>query len=333
MKFLVIGTGSIGKRHLRNLISIGIDPCNLSVVDTREDRRKEVVDLGINNVFPTLEASLKDDEYNAAFVCSPTNLHIKQGIELASRGVHIMMEKPLAHNLNGIKKFVELVNRNNVVVMMAYKFRFSSLTQKVKELIDSNSIGKILYARGEFSEYLPDWHPYEDYRSFYMAEKSRGGGSILDQCHIMDLVHYLLGGFDTVFAVNTKLSSLEINADDFAELIIKLNSGIIASIHTDIFGREHKKQLEIKGETGNIIWDFYANTVTLYESETNSSRIFNKFINDFNLAYIDELNHFIACCKNQKKPLASLEDGIETMELILSAERSHRTGKLEKVKV
>ena len=134
----------------------------------------------------------------------------------------------------------------------------------VKDLLKKNVIGKVLHVRGEFSEYLPDWHPYEDYRSFYMAEKKQGGGSILDQSHIMDLVHYLLGGFESVYALNGNLSNLEVNSDDYSDLLVKLKCGVVASIHTDMFGRDHKKEMEIKGEQGNIFFGVQQKTLSQY---------------------------------------------------------------------
>lgn len=331
MKYLCIGSGSIGKRHMRNLLAMGVNPKDISASDPREDRRAEVQKMGIPNVFSTYEEALKSGKYDAAIVCSPTNLHIPQGIELAKRGIHILMEKPLAHDLEGIEEFKAVVEKNKVVVLMAYIFRFSPLITKVRDLLASGVIGKVLYVRGEFSEYLPDWHPYEDYRSFYMAEKKQGGGSILDQSHIMDLVHYLFGGFDTVYALNGNLSSLEVNSDDYSELTVKMKSGVIASIHTDMFGRDHRKELEIKGEKGNISWSLADNAVTVYDPETKSKQVFRKFSPDFNLNYIDEIKHFIACCEGREKPRASLQDGIETMELILACYRSVASGAAEKV--
>jgi len=332
MRFLIIGSGSIGKRHARNLISLGIPKRDLYAIDTRKDRRNEIESVGVSKCYSSLDEALQKENFDAAIMCSPTSLHIPQGISLAKKGIHILMEKPLAHNLEGIDEFIKVVKENKVVILMAYIFRFSPLTQKVKELLDSNAIGKVLYVRGEFSEYLPDWHPYEDYRSYYMAEKTQGGGSILDQSHIMDLVHYLLGGFKSVFAFNSNISSLELNSDDIAEMIVTLKSGVIASIHTDIFGREHKKYLDIKGEEGNIFWDVYANEVRLYNSSRQSVEVFRKFPTDFNLNYLDETKHFIDCCNKEATPIATLREGIETMELILSAERSHSSNSTETVK-
>ncbi len=325
MKFLCVGAGSIGKRHIRNLISIGVDVSDVSVSDPRSDRRAEVRGYGVSNVFETMEEALESERVDAALICSPTSLHIEQGIELARQKIHIMMEKPLSRDLEGINSFKTLVQQNDVQVLMAYIFRFSPLTDMVKSLLESNEIGKVFFVRGEFSEYLPDWHPYEDYRSFYMAEKKQGGGSILDQSHIMDLIHYLFGGFKSVSAFNGKISNLEVNADDYAELLIELKNGIIASIHTDMFGRSHKKSLEIKGELGNIFWDSTENCVSVYNANQKTFTYHRKFPHDFNLNYIAELRHFIECCKKSCTPMASLDDGIETMELIAAAEKSVKT--------
>jgi len=332
MKFLVVGGGSIGKRHMRNLLAMGIDPSDIGSIDIREDRREEIKELlKIEKVFRSIEDALESGTYDAGIVCSPTSLHIPHGTLLAEKGINILMEKPLAHNLDGIDKFKQLVEQNDIIVLMAYIFRFSPLTKKTKEILDSGAIGKILSVRGEFSEYLPDWHPYEDYRSFYMAKKSMGGGSILDQSHIMDLIHYLVGGFTSVFAVNTKISNLEIEADDIAEMIVILKNGVIASIHTDIFGRDHRKLLEIKGENGNILWNCYKNEVRQYLIEDKSAKIYHKFPMDFNLNYLEQIRHFIACCEGKEKPIADLQTGIETMKLIKAAEKSQQTKRVEKV--
>ena len=131
--------------------------------------------------------------------------------------------------------------------------------------------------------------------------------------------------------VNNKISTLEIEADDFAEMIIKLKCGIIASVHTDIYGRKHNKFLEIKGELGNIIWNFYDKSVTVYDSEKKESTVFNDFPSDFNQVYIEEINHFIDCCRNKINRISTLKDGVETMELIKSCEASELSGKVEKI--
>ena len=331
MKFIVLGCGSIGKRHMRNLLTIGVNADNIIAIDPREDRLEEVKALGINYTNNDYKNIIEKEKIDIALVCSPTSLHIKQCIDLANKNINLFIEKPLADNKDGLEDLIEIVSKNKLKVAVAYVFRFSPLTQKVKSILSEGNLGKVLWARGEFSEYLPDFHPYEDYRSFYMAKKELGGGSILDQSHIMDLIFYLVSGFEEVFAVNTNLSSLEISSDDIAEMIVKLKGNILASIHTDIFGRSHKKTLEIKAEKGNIFMDIYDDSVSVYDSESKSTQVFKKLTKDFNNNYIDEIKNFIASCENKEEVRTSLSEGIHTMNLIISAKKSQESGKSESV--
>ena len=331
MKYLVLGCGSIGKRHMRNLISIGINTENIFAVDPRDDRLKEVNALGVTNISNDYNNVINKEEIDIAVVCSPTSLHIKQCIDLAKKNINLFIEKPLADSKEGIEELIDIVNKNKLTVALAYVFRFSPLTQKVKSILEEGKLGKVLWVRGEFSEYLPDFHPYEDYRSFYMAKKELGGGSILDQSHIMDLILYLISSYKEVYAVNTNLSSLEITTDDIAEMIVKLEDNVLASIHTDIFGRSHKKTLEIKAERGNILLDVYDDSVSVYYSETKSTEVFKKLTKDFNQNYIDEMNNFIASCDNKEDVRTTLDEGIQTMNLILAAKKSQISGKSEKL--
>ena len=332
MKILVIGCGSTGKRHIRNLIKLKINVKNIHAIDKRKDRIKEVKNLGIEQTYNNLNTALKNNKYYAGIVCSPTSFHMKQCISLAKNKINLFIEKPLSSNLTGIKTLQNLIKKNNLKVLIAYVFRFEPSITFIKSLLKKKKIGKILYFRGEFSEYLPDFHPYENYRNFYMANKSDGGGSILDQSHIMDLAHYLLGKFKKVLAFNSKISSLDIKADDIAELIIKMENNVIASIHTDIFGREHKKKLEIKGKEGNITWDFYKKEVKLFHSKTKKVKLIKNFRKDFNDNYIEEMRHFLNCCfKNNSKTRATLQDGIDTMKLILASEKSNKLSKEVKI--
>lgn len=324
--FVITGGGSIGKRHIRNLISLNINKENIYVLEPREDRVSEIKSLGISNCLNDIN-KFEDISVKAAIICSPTSYHIDQAIYFAKKKADLMIEKPLSRDLKNIEELKDIVFKNNIVTFIAYIFRFAPSIKFLKEILEKKIIGDVLFVRGEFSEYLPDWHPYEKYNSFYMAQKEMGGGSILDQSHIMDLVHHLFGNFKSVMAFNNKISGLEIEADDIAEMIVELENGILASIHTDIFGRKHNKSLEIKGSKGNIHWDFYKNSVSIYDSETKTLKIEDDFEKDFNKVYIEELKYFIDCSDNNKQANPNLDVGIDTMKLILSSELSQNTGK------
>jgi len=324
--FVITGGGSIGKRHIRNLLSLNINKENIYVLEPREDRVSEIKSLGISNCLKNIN-EFDDISVKAAIICSPTSYHIDQAIYFAKKKADLMIEKPLSRDLNNIEELKDIVIKNNLVTFIAYIFRFAPSIKFLKNILEKKIIGDVFFVRGEFSEYLPDWHPYEKYNSFYMAQKQMGGGSILDQSHIMDLVHHLFGNFKSVMAFNSKISRLEIEADDIAEMIVELENGILASIHTDIFGRKHSKSLEIKGSKGNIHWDFYKNSVSIYDAETKTLKIEDDFDKDFNKVYIEELKYFIDCSENSNQAYPNLNVGIDTMKLILSSEASQNTGK------
>ena len=328
-KVLVVGGGSIGKRHIRNLLSLKFNGNDIYCVEPRKDRIEALKTLGIENTFENINQALEKNSYNFSILCSPTIFHIDQAISLARKKINIFIEKPLSADLNNIDELLTEVKENNIKVGIAYVFRFSPLINKVKEILNKNLLGKVLYFRGEFSEYLPDFHPYEDYRTFYMAKKELGGGSILDQSHIIDLIFYLFGDFKSVFAFNSKVSNLEINTDDISEMLVETQNGIVGTIHTDIIGRNHKKELEIKGELGNITVNFYKNCVNFYSSQDKASTIYNKFEKDFNQNYILELQNFIMYCQDKEDIRTSLDESIKIMKLIFAAQKSHKTGQRE----
>ena len=183
-------------------------------------RLNEVKKLGLIKLFKNFDHALKE-EFDAAIICSPTSLHISQSIKLAKKKKHIFIEKPLDANLKNSKKLMNLTKKNKLIIMIAYIFRFSAAIKLIKRGDIKKSIGKILYFRGEFSEYLPDWHPYEDYRSFYMAnKKARRWINIRSVSH-NGSCPFLIGDFSSVKAINSKISSLQINADDISEMISK----------------------------------------------------------------------------------------------------------------
>ena len=186
---LVVGGGSIGKRHLRNLLATGR---TAAVVETREDRRAEIAAKhpGVP-LHPSLEAALAAEQYRVGFICLPTAYHMDPALALAGRGLHLFVEKPVSHTLDRIPELLDLVEQKKLIAMTGFCMRFFQPLQKAKELLTAGRAGRLVTARSFTGVYLPDWHPYEDYRSFYMAKKDQGGGVLLDECHAFDWMQWL----------------------------------------------------------------------------------------------------------------------------------------------
>lgn len=327
MKLLVVGCGSVGKRHVGNFKSIGAD--DITAVDTRPDRLKEVQEKygikGLSNFDTSME-----EKYDAVVICTPPNSHIPIAIKAAEKGCHIMIEKPMSNSMEGISKLLDVAKRNNLIILIGYTYRFWPPLIKVEELLNEKAIGNIYSVRIEFSEYLADWHPWEDYRTFYMAKKELGGGAILDESHAIDFARWLFGEIKEVACFNDKLSSLEITSDDMAEILMRFESGVVGSIHLDIFGRAHRRNLEIIGEKGSIYWDFYQNEVKVYYANGKKWEAY-PFNCDRNLMFVEEAKHFLDCIKNNKPPKISGEDGVKTLKCVLAAIESSKTKKVVRI--
>ncbi|KUK82514.1 MAG: Oxidoreductase domain protein, partial [Microgenomates bacterium 39_6] len=218
MKILVVGCGSIGKRHIRNLLALNfvIEACDV------DDRKRSEVKKDFEiKVHESVEQALDRSLYDAAFICTPPSLHVNQALFLVRKGLHCFIEKPLSHNLDGIDNLISAAESRQRTVMIGYTLRFSPYLARVKNFISSGTLGRLLFLRASVGYYLPYWRPHEDYRKGYGANKSLGGGIILDASHEIDYARFFMGEVSEVFAVCRKLSSLDIDTEDYAEIIMR----------------------------------------------------------------------------------------------------------------
>lgn len=190
MKGLIIGGGSIGKRHLANLKTLGVE--QLALVETDSARRAAVAAELAVRTFADIEAGL-EWQPDFAVVATPTHLHLEQGSRVARKGCHLFLEKPLCHSATGMPEFVGLVESKHIVSMVGCNMRFHPGPARVKQLLSEGRIGRILFARVHTGSYLPQWRPATDYRTNYAAREETGGGCILDCIHEIDLTRWYLG--------------------------------------------------------------------------------------------------------------------------------------------
>jgi len=227
LNFLIIGGGSIGKRHIVNLRSAGYKNifCLRRVYDKTFDEQ-----LQIQSVLSVED--LNDVKIDAVFICTPTSLHVK-GIEIAiERKAAIFMEKPLIHNTQGLEKAKHLLQNYHKPFFIGFMLRYHPHVKKIKEIIDSNIMGKAYSARFECGSYLPLWHPWEDHRISYASKAELGGGVINTITHELDLTQYFFGEPQTVIASSKNLQKLDIEVEEIAEIIFEYNDKIV-TLHLD----------------------------------------------------------------------------------------------------
>lgn len=323
-RFLVIGCGSIGKRHLRNLQRLGVK--DIAAVDVHEGRLEEVrKKLGVH-VFDDLDTALCSG-VKTALICTPTSLHIPHALAAARAGCHLFIEKPLSHSLEDVDELVEEVERHGLVTLVGCNFRFHPGLQQTKTLLEEGAIGPVVSARAEFGQYLPDWHPWEDYRCGYSAQRGLGGGVILDRIHEFDYVRWLLGEVTEVYCMADHLSGLEIDTEDIAEVIMRFTTGVVASIHLDYVRRTYKCELEVVGEEGTIRWSFQHRSVSWYVA---SKKVWHRMQwphYETNDMYLAEIKHFFAALAGQEDSIQDVRDAKRVLEIALAAKHSAETGR------
>ncbi|HJN62249.1 MAG TPA: Gfo/Idh/MocA family oxidoreductase, partial [Candidatus Parcubacteria bacterium] len=211
MKFLIIGYGSIGKRHANNLKFIL--KSERDIIIYRQPGEKKVPGL---KTFFNLKDALSEKP-NAVVIATPTNSHIPIALKCAKAGTHLFIEKPVSNNLKDIKKLTKLIKRNNLITMIGCCLRFHPGLKHTKDLIAEKTIGKIISVIAQAGQYLPDWRAGVKYQNTYSAKKSLGGGVVLDLIHELDYLYWLFGEVKSVFAFTGKSSNLTIDTEDIAD--------------------------------------------------------------------------------------------------------------------
>jgi predicted dehydrogenase len=341
MKVLMIGLGGIGQRHVRNLSALLGDQLELMAYRTRRfstvltDRLQVEPGADLESkyqirTFTDLDAALAEGP-QVAFVCNPSSLHIPAAMKAANAGCHLFIEKPLSHNTEGIQQLISVVQQKGLVGYVGYQMRFHPCLRRVHDLLAQGAVGQVLSVQAEVGEYLPGWHTYEDYRQMYASRRDLGGGVILSQIHELDYLYWFFGLPRRIFALGGHLSSLEVDVEDVANILMSFKVGAMAIpvfLHQDYIQRPPSRNCCIIGDNGKIVVDFVGLTVRWYDGEGKLAE--EAHIENFqrNQLFLDELFHFLACVRGEEKPLISLEDGFQSLRMALAARESLETGKV-----
>jgi len=311
MKFLIAGLGSIGRRHLRNLVALGEDDIVLYRTHRGTLEDEELAAFPVETELTAVLAQRPD----AVIVSNPTALHMSVAVPAAQAGCALFLEKPIASSLDDLRVLEEALKNHGNKVFSAYQFRFNPGLRKVKELLEQGAIGQPLTFACHWGEYLPDWHPWEDYRQSYAARRDLGGGVVLTLCHPLDYLRWLFGNVRELCAFTGKLSDLELDVEDTADALLLFDSGAQGSLHLDYFRRPKRHDLEISGTDGTLYWDYESSAVRLAQG-AQAEQVFpapEGF--ERNQMFLDEMRHFIQVVKGQAEPLCTYADGRGALEL------------------
>jgi len=339
MKILVAGLGSIGRRHLRNLTALG--ERDIFLYHTGRATLPDD-DLAVFTVETNLEAALARRP-EAVIVSNPTALHLDVAIPAAEAGCHLLIEKPISHTMERVDALQAAVRRGGGQVLVGFQFRFHPGLQQVARLLAEEAIGRPLSVRAHWGEYLPGWHPWEDYRQTYSARSELGGGVVLTLCHPLDYLCWLFGDIDALWAFEARLGDLDLSVEDTAEIGLRFCSGVLGSLHLSYNQRPTTHRLEIIGTQGTIRWDNADGIVLLYrvtaEMEKRQAGTFSGGWESFppppgferNTLFLDEMRNFLAALHGEAEPACPLEQGICALRLALAVHTSAQSGQMIRI--
>jgi predicted dehydrogenase len=320
MRFLVAGCGSIGKRHISNLLAVRAG--QVVAFDVRSDRAEEVHGRFGIDVFTDLERAFSHRP-DAVFVTAPTSFHLPLASRAASARCHLFIEKPLSHTTDGIGPLLEMVRQRGLITLVGCNLRFHPGLREVKRLLDEGAVGRVVAVRAEVGQYLPDWHPEEDYRRGYSARRDLGGGVILDAIHEIDYIRWLVGPVRSVACFAGTLSRLEIETEDTAAVLLRFSGGALGEVHLDYVQRIYSRSCQVIGDEGTIRWDYSAGETRVYRS---ASREWETSSNPPgwrpNQMYVDELDHFLRCLAGAERPTLDVFDAARVLDIALAAKAS-----------
>lgn len=323
---LVLGCGSIGRRHLRNLRFLRQEPVGY---DPDASRRRWVEkELGCETLGDLRGAW--ERPWKAAWICSPPHLHAPLALEALRRKIPCFIEKPVAHRLADARAISNLARSRRTPVAVGYMLRQHPALKAVKAEIESGRLGRLLFLRAEGGQYLPDWRPWQDYRKSYTANRAMGGGILLDGSHEIDLARWLAGEVKSVYCSAGRLSGLAVDVEDTAALVLRFASGAMAEIHMDMVQRSGRRNLQVVFERGTLLWDMPSAELRAYSSGSGRWTA-KRFAIDVNSLYVDEARAFL---RRLRRPpgdaVVTADDGLRTLAVVAAAQRSARSRREER---
>jgi predicted dehydrogenase len=324
MKFLIAGLGSIGRRHMRNLIALG--ETDIVLYRTRKATLPED-ELAGYPVETDLPVALEKHKPDAVIVANPTALHLDVAIPAARAGCALLLEKPLSHSMERIDELQTAVLQRGSKVLIGFQFRFHPGMIRAKQLIADGEIGRVVSAHVHFGEYLPAWHPWEDYRQGYAARADMGGGVVLTQCHSLDYLPWLVGKVKSVWGFTAKLSDLEVDVEDTAKIGLRFENGALGSVHLDYNQQPPSHTFEVVGTKGSLQWNLADGATRIYRAEKKEWEVYPLPAGwERNVMFLEAMKHFVAVTRGEGISSCPLEDGIRVMRLIAAIKKSSAIG-------
>lgn len=316
---LVAGFGSIGERHFRLLRDA------LPATDIRVLRRPE--SLPTAGVLYDLEDACNFAP-EVAIISNPAPFHLETATALANAGTHLLVEKPISNDTNGVGDLISLCSDKNRILQVGYNLRFLEAVQRFRSKIKSGTIGDVQVVRCEIGQFLPDWRPGKDYRQSVSARSDLGGGALLELSHEIDLLNWIFGDIAWIRAWTGRLSQLEIDVEDCVMLQMGFSSGAVGQAGMDFLRRDATRSCIAIGSKGTLKWDAAAGCVSHYDAETGEWVNICTIKTDRDASYTAQIRALLQAVETSASSdiAANGQDGLAVMQVISAAHRSAAEG-------
>jgi len=320
MKVCVIGLGSMGKRRVRDLLALGIE--QVAGMDLSSERCAEVERLFGIETFSCAEQVFSDLKFDALVISTPPDQHVTYGERAAKAGKPFFMEANVV--LTGLPELDLLCKSQKVFAAPSCTMRFHPSVKVLKQMVERISPREIASFSYVSGQYLPDWHPWEDYRQFYAARKDTGACREIVPFELNWLT-WLFGEVTGITAIKAKRAKLEVEIDDIYLLTVIFNSGVIGSLEVNVISRIPERTFRAISEGWHIIWNWQDQKVTLYDAGADSWKIYPEShgFKKYNLEtmYLDEMKAFITAVKGEGEYDYSLDDDIKILQTLYRADQ------------
>lgn len=302
MKILVIGLGSMGKRRVRNLQALGA--MDIAGFDPRADRRAEAAGKNGISVYGDLNLAMRGHRPDVFVISTPPDLHMHYAYFAFERGINCFIEASVVES-EKIRRLAEMTANSQVVIVPSCTMRYFPGPRKVKELLASNAIGKVLNINYQTGQYLPDWHPWENIQDFYVSSRDTGGAREIVPFELT-WINDLFGTPKPLACIRSKLSDMSADIDDIYHCLLKYTSGSLLNMTVEVISRPcATREMRILGSDGQIV----------FSADTNSVRYINTSMNDW-MEYKFQVGTVESQYINPEEPyIAEMKDFITAVEM------------------
>ena len=312
---LFLGLGGAGQRHLRILRE---KLPNVRMIGARRTGKTPV----LNSDFTVKNGTSLESEYDIEFfkdvneayeqkpdlvvIATPTSDHAESIIKAAKNKANILVEKPGAMNIKQAHNVVSAVKDNKVGFFISYQRRFHPLIVRLRSVLDSHKIGKLMSVRVAVSSYVPDWHPYEDFHDLYACRSDLGGGVLRTESHEIDMITLLFGHPKQIFSTGGCRGKFDLDIEDSVNLLFDYSS---FSVQMSLCFMQKKQERSFKffGQDGWVELDLIKQKLTVYRDDSEGIDVYENIVDNDKLFQL-QANYFLNEFKlNDNQYLNALE--------------------------